>query len=141
MGLYVAVDDALGMGGLQRLGDLERHGRCRFRWEGASFEDPVLQGATGQVLHGDVVRVARVLAAVVDRDDVRVREGGGALRLTLEALHELLVVGVTAAHHLERHVPVQDVVVREVNLRHPAAAERPADTVPIVYKLFQVRAL
>jgi hypothetical protein len=46
-------------------------------------------------LHRDVVGVLG-LAAVVDRDDVRVVERGGVLRLAAEALDELVVVRVAA---------------------------------------------
>ncbi len=106
VGLYVTMHDALGVCGLQGLGDLERHGRRRSWRESTPFEDPVLQGAAGQILHRDVIRVARVLAPVVNRDDVRMREGRSALRLALEAFDELRVVGVAATHDLERHVAI-----------------------------------
>src|SRR5215208_1997385 len=78
--------------------------------------------AAVQILHRDVVSPILRLTPVEDRDDIRVRKGCGALGLTLEALDELLVAGVAAAHHLEGHVPVQGVVVCQVYVGHATAA-------------------
>ena len=122
VGLDVAVDDVALVRGPQGLGHLERHGRRRAGGERAALDDTVLQGAPWQILHRDVVSPVLGLAPVEDRDDVRVREGCGALGLTLEALDELLVAGVAAAHHLEGHVPIEDVVVGQVYVGHATAA-------------------
>ena len=135
MGLYVAVDHVPLVRGPQGLGHLERHGRGRAGGERAALHDAVLEGAPGQVLHRDVVRPVLGLAPVEDRDDVRVGEGGGALGLALEALDELLVARVAGAHHLEGHVPVEDVVVRQVYVGHATAAQRLDQPVTIVYEL------
>src|SRR3712207_6915313 len=56
---------------------------------------------SGQVLHRYVVRAVLRGAPVEDRDYVRVGEGSGTLRLALEALDELLVASVAAAHDLQ----------------------------------------
>jgi hypothetical protein len=66
---------------------------------------------------------------VVDRDDVRMRDGCGRPRFDLEA-RALLPVG--AAHrveHLDRDVPVQPFVDRAVHDRHAPAPEPGADHV------------
>ena len=55
----------------------------------------LLERAPVEVLHRDVVRVLG-LAAVVDRDDVRMVQRGGVLRLAPEPLDELVVVRVAA---------------------------------------------
>ena len=72
-------------------------------------------------------------APIVDGDDVGVRETGRALRLAPEALHELLVaLRVLVPQHLERHVTVQDLIARQVHLRHAPAAQVVGGMVPIV---------
>jgi hypothetical protein len=50
-----------------------------------------------------------------------VGEGGGALRLALEALDELLVFCVPVAHDLQGHVPIEDAVVGQENIGHASA--------------------
>src|SRR5436190_39428 len=69
------------------------------------------------------------LAAVVDRDDVRVREARGVLRLAPEALDELLVGGVPLVEDLDRDPPAELLVLGEVDVRHPACAELSHDAV------------
>ncbi len=59
-------------------------------------------------------------------------QGRRALRLALEPLDELLVAGELFAQQLYRHVPVQNLVVSEVHLRHAATAQRPRQRVAIV---------
>src|SRR6516225_2198849 len=73
---------------------------------GAAADDQLLQRATVEVLHRDVVGVLG-LAAVVDRDDVRVVERGRVLRLAAEALDELSVVPVAAVEDLDRDAAAQ----------------------------------
>jgi hypothetical protein len=63
-----------------------------------------------------------------------VREGGGALGLASEALDELVVVGVALAHDLEGDVPIQNVVVGEIDLGHTSCPQRLDDAVAVVYK-------
>ena len=89
--LDVAVDDAVSVRVAQRSEDLARVGdRDRDRAE-AARADELLQRPSLDVLHDDEVRAVG-LAAVEDRDDVRVREAGGVRRLAAEPLDELLVV-------------------------------------------------
>ena len=91
----------------------------------------LLQVPALQVLHRDVVG-ALGLAAVEDRDDVRVREPGGVLRLAAEALDELLVVRVPLVEDLDRDAPPERLVLGEVDGRHAAGAELAHDLVPPV---------
>src|SRR5919205_1146847 len=63
-------------------------------------------------------------APVVDGDDVGVGEGCGALGLALEALDELLVLCVLVLQQLEGHVPIEDVVVGQEDVRHAPAAHQ-----------------
>ena len=69
------------------------------------------------------------LAAVVDRDHVRVRQRGRALRLPVEALDELLVAGVALVQDLDRDPPPEHLVLGEVDVGHPAASDPLQDPV------------
>lgn len=72
----------------------------------------VLEDAARNELHGYVVRRPVLRATpVIDGDYVWVTEGRSALGLASEALDELLVVGVPISQDLERHVPIQNLVV------------------------------
>jgi hypothetical protein len=53
-----------------------------------------------------------------------VAERGGASGLALEALDELLVVGVLLPENLERYVPVEGLVVGQEDSRHAPAAKQ-----------------
>ena len=91
--LDVAVDDAVAMREAKRREDLPRVVDGHRHRRRAAREDQLLQRAAVEVLHRDVVR-ALGLAAVVDRDDVLLREARCVLRLAAEALDELLVARV-----------------------------------------------
>jgi hypothetical protein len=60
----------------------------------------------------------------VQRADVRVVEGGDALRLALEAGTELRVGRQLRRQQLERDLAIEARVARAVNLAHAARAER-----------------
>ena len=94
----------------------------------AAADDELLQRAPVEVLHRDVVRVLG-LAAVVDRDDVRMVERGGVLRLAAEPLDELLVVRVAVVEDLDRDAAAELLILREVDVGHPAGAELADDLV------------
>ena len=94
----------------------------------AARDEQLLERPPLEVLHRDVVG-ALGLAAVVDRDDVRVREAGGVLRLAPEALDELLVARVPVVEDLDRDAPAELLVLGEIDVRHPARAELPDDQV------------
>src|SRR5207344_620295 len=69
------------------------------------------------------------LAAVVDRDDVRMVERGRVLRLAPEALDELVVVPVAAVEDLDRDAAPELLVLGEVDVGHPTRAELALDPV------------
>src|SRR5207247_7055921 len=89
-------------------------------------------------LHRDVVG-ALGLAAVEDRDDVRMVEPGRALRLAAEALDELVVVCVSLVQQLQRDSPSQFLVLGEVDVGHPTRTELALDEVATVELLVQQR--
>ena len=76
-------------------------------------------------LHGHV-RLVVLLAAGVNRDDVRVTQGGGRPRFTKEPVQNFLVVHLLP-NHLDRHLPVQFRIAAEVDGAHPPGANLPED--------------
>ena len=131
VGLDVSVDDPVAVGETERRQDLARVVDRDPDRRGATCNEELLQRPPLDVLHRDVVR-ALGLAAVVDRDDVRVGEAGGVPRLAAEALDELLVARVPVVEDLDCHAPAQLLVGSEIDVRHPARAELAGDLVAAV---------
>ena len=130
--LDVAVQHAGGVGVAEGGGDvggdvdgaLGRQRRRRSRMMSARLR-PV------DVLHDDEVR-AVLLAPVEHRDDVRVVQVGGGLRLAAEAGDEGGVVGELGEQHLDRHRPVELEVAGEEHLGHAAPPESAVQLVAAV---------
>ena len=120
--LDVAVDHVAGVGDAEPARDLDRVGDRLLRVERADPRDPLLQRLALDVLEDDV-GVAAVLAGVDHRDDVGVGELGDRARLLAEALQLVGLLGHLAVHHLHRDRPVERLVARQVDGRHPAAAQ------------------
>ena len=96
--------------------------------------DDVAQGDAVDVLHDDVGQWAggRLgLAGVVHRDDGRVVQRSGVLRLAPEAQVEARVAGQVGAQHLDRDVAVQADVAGQMDLGHAAEAEDLAQFVAV----------
>ena len=129
MGLDVAVDDAGGVGGVERIGDLAEQLDRLLAAAAAPRGDPPLQVAALDQAHRDD-QLAVLLAGVEDRHHVGVVEAGGEAGLAQEALAEALVVGEVAGDHLQRHRPVERQVRRPVDDPHPAARDQRVDAVP-----------
>ena len=81
--LYVAVNDALGMGGVERIGhfDADRHQGVQFH---RTSRNAVLERRAIQKFHGDEP-LAVFFANVVNRGDVGVIQRRCCLRFTLKA--------------------------------------------------------
>ena len=129
--LDVAMDDPVAVReaeGLEELLGVPDRGVHRERAVG---HDQLLEAAALDHLHRDVVRPLG-LAAVVDGDDVRVREAGGRLRLAAEALDEEVVAGVALVEDLDRDAAPELLVLGEVDVGHPAGAELAQDPVATV---------
>jgi hypothetical protein len=80
--------------------------------------DEPVQALAGHVLHDDEVAAVRGLD-LVDRDDVRMVEGGGGAGLLYEASPALLVHPL-GREDLDGDLAVQAWVERAVDLAHPS---------------------
>src|SRR5690606_7159340 len=122
MRLDVTVDDLVKMGMIQRVanlgGDLDRFLRPQRR----PLADNFVQIGPVHKLHDDVVRV-RVLADIVNADDIRMRQRCSRLRLTVEPPDEIFIVHELLTKHFDGYVPVQQVIPRFVDERHTAAPD------------------
>ena len=98
------------MGGRERAGDAGPDARGLARRQRAAPAEDGREVLAVDQLHDDV-RAARVLAVVVDRDDVRVAQRGGGLGLLAEARREVGVAQVLGAEELERDVATEPVSV------------------------------
>ena len=65
----------------------------------------------------------------VDRDDVRVVEGGNATGLTAESFEPIGIGGHSGRQHLEGDIASESRVVRAIDLAHPAGANGRNDRV------------
>src|ERR1019366_8150200 len=61
--------------------------------------------------------------AIEDPDDVRMRQRSRTGGLAPEALDELVVFGEVAMQDLHRDLPAQELVLREVHVRHAPGAQ------------------
>ncbi len=121
--LEVAVDDAAGVGEAEPVAQLHHQVEPpQQRTEGAApYRLAEVQAL--HELHRHVGESGLVVPEVVDRDDVRVVELGGGLRLALEALAELRVGGERRRDGLDRDEAVEERVVRLEDLAHRTLAD------------------
>ena len=127
LGLEVAVDDALVVGGGQAAGDLAAVLGGLARGQRA-LEQAVAQGLALEQLGHQEGR-ALLAAEIVDRQDVGVREGGDGLGLALEPGQARGVVGQVAGQDLDRHVALEVGVAGREDLAHAAGADAAGDAV------------
>jgi hypothetical protein len=138
--LQVAVDDALLVGGGEAGRDLERVADRLVLRKRAAAQAPAQRVALEEL--GDGVDASVLAAEVVDREDVRMREGRDGERLALEARQRLGVVRHLRGENLDRDVALQLGIPRSVDLAHPARAERRDDlgSFPVVFPAESVKA-
>jgi len=116
-GLDVAVDDPLGVGSVQRVGDLDFERQNEFGFQ-RTPSDALLQRHPVQKLHGD-----EGLPNLVDGADIGMVQCGRGLSLSLEASQRLRVFGYFFGQELQGDKTVQRQVFSLVDYAHPAAAE------------------
>jgi hypothetical protein len=127
-GLDVAVDEPAAVRGVERAPDLPDDA------DGALGVQPVRRlderahvGAL-DVAHREVEHALR-LAGLEDRDDVGMVDRGGELRLGLEAVAEVDVVGQLGRDHLQCDCAAEAELRGAVHDAHPALACDPVDAV------------
>ncbi len=121
------MDDAFGMGGIEGGGQAGKDAR-RFLDRKRPLLEAVGQRAAGHETHHEV-RLAILLAEVIDRHNDRVFEHGDRLGLTLEAGAELQIVEHLARQDLDGHLALEARVVGAVDCCHAAPSQFSPDFV------------
>ena len=121
------MDDAFGMGGIERVGDLRAEIEQRLEFHRLAV-DPLLQRLAFQQLHGDEVASA-VLPDLVDSADIRVVQSGGGARFALKTVEREGIFFRLRRQELERYVAAQVDVLGFVDNAHPSAAQLREDAV------------
>ena len=125
--LDVAMNDALGMGRVERVGDFDcqREQRVQFHRPPG---DQILQRHALQIFHGDK-RLAVFLADVVDGADVGMIQRRSRLRFALEAAERLGISSDFVGQELEGDKTAQPRVFGFVDHTHPTATQFPDNAV------------
>ena len=132
--LDVAVDEPVVVREREAAGDLDRELERAANRHRPALVETLLQRLAVDELEDDELPPV-LLAAVDDRDDVRVRELCDGARLAAEALHILVVSRVVLMQDLQRDVPLEQGVVRLVDAGHAARADELLDLVPTTDQL------
>ena len=119
--LDVAVDDAVGVGGVQRVRNLSREVQHQTKRERPAVH-VLLERLALEQLHGDELR-ALELVDLVDRADVRVIERRGGARLAQKPIGGLLIADAIGRQKLERHEARELDVLGLVDDAHAARAD------------------
>ena len=127
LGLEVAVDDPLLVGGGEGVGDVGGDLEGALDGQGAARDE----GAEGLALEqlGDGEVDAGGLADVEEEEDVGVGECGDGLRLALEASKRLRVAREVIGKNLDGDVAAEARLAGAVDLAHPTRAEGGEDLV------------
>ena len=120
-GLDIAVNDILGVRGVERVSDLDGQREQAIEFERMAG-DHMLQRRAIQKLHGDE-GLAVLFANVVDGADVGMVQCRSGLRLPPKPLQCLMVAGHVFREKLEGHEAVEAGVLGFVNHTHAPAAE------------------
>ena len=126
--LDVAMNDALGVRRIQRIGDLDGDGTAAVPISSGLPAMRCFQRRAFQKLHGDE-GVAVVLADVVNRADVGMIQRRRGLRLALKTSERLRIARHVIRKELQRDEAVQPGVFGLVDHTHAAAAELLDDAV------------
>ena len=122
--LHVAVHDAGGVRGAERVGQERADARDELRQDRSSLLDLCEERAPADELHHDERRIApRRAADVVDPQDVRVLEPRRRARLALEPPHDLVAPREVREQHLDRDLAAELGVARAEHRRHAALAD------------------
>ena len=118
--LDIAVDNALGVGGIERVGDL--NGKVHDLLGG---ERPAgnthIQGHAFEQLHGDEA-VPAIFANFMDGANIGMIQGGGGAGFALETLQRLRVMGQFIRQEFERNMAAELEILRFKDDAHSTAA-------------------
>ena len=125
--LQVAVEDPLGVRGVERVCDVPRDDESAGDGDRAFCEE-LLDRLARNELHDEKADAVRPLEAV-DAGDIRVVEGGEELGLALEAGRALDVVHEFLGKDLDGDLAAEARVARPPDLAHAAGSEKVDDLV------------
>ena len=121
------MNDALAVGSIERVGDLETEREHVVEIHGTGC-DAVFEGCAVEELHGDE-GLALFLADVVNRADVGMVESGRGLGFALKAGQSLRIVRDLFGEKFEGDETMEACVLRFINNTHPATAQLCDDVV------------
>ncbi len=121
------MDDASGMGRVERIGDLHSHLDEIVRGK-QSLRDALLDCLPFKVFHRDE-RLPFMLFERVDRTDVRMVQGGRGPALPSKTLQRLLVPGAGFGKELQGHWAVQPGILGFVQHPHPTCPQFAQDAI------------
>ena len=122
------MDDALGVRGLERIGNLNGQIEHFCEPERLAIRQPLPQGLPFEQLHGQQ-RLTVGVVDLVDRADVRVVQRRGGARLALEALEREMVARELRRQKLQRNVAAESGVVGAIHHTHPTRADLLEDAI------------
>jgi hypothetical protein len=120
--LDIAMDDACGVGGIQRVRDVVRDAHPR-RIRQAAGRDQAVERGPLEVLHRDE-RTAIFFTNVIDRADAGMIQCRGCLGFAVEAIARNWIARDVIGEQLERDKPVQAAVFGLVDHAHAAFAQQ-----------------
>ena len=130
-GLHITMNNAIAMREAKRCGNVGGDFGGAVGMQRAFGANDFGKRTAFDIFHNDEIR-AVLLTPVVDRDDVRLVEIGGSLRLATEPFNERCIACMHSAEHLDRHRAVKQKVASEIDVGHPASRQLPVQFVSIV---------
>ena len=121
------MDDVLGMGGVEGVGDLRGERNELVELNGAAV-DAMLEGLALEQLHGDEGATV-VLVNIVNGADVRVIQSRGGAGFALKTLERLSVGSESVGEEFERDAAAEAGVLGFVDDAHAATAEFAEDAI------------
>src|SRR5579864_6526379 len=126
-GLDIAMNDALAVSGVERIGNLDAEVEYGFIFQRFA-ENAVRQRLSLEILHGNKW-LALVLPKVVNGTNIRMIEGGSGPRFAFKALESLRILCQAFRKKFERYTAAQAGVLGFVHDSHPSAAQFAKDAV------------
>ncbi len=106
---------------------------CRGKWTATPYQR--IEAFAFNQFHHQEVRIAGSVG-VVSLDNVRVIEPGQRLHLTLKPLGESVAIRQPVMQNLDRHNPVELLLLRPVHRSHSAGTDQSEDFDPLVIEKF-----